>query len=176
MLTTLIAAAIVGIPQEANYPPYIKDKELYAENDLRGKEAPKLVVETWMSGAAPKLEGKVVLYDFWATWCGPCRKSIPELNEWAEKFHRDLVVIGITDEPVGTVKGFMNSTAMKYPVAIDSEKRMSKQIGVRGIPHVLVVTPDGIVRWQGFPGAAEDKLDTKKLEQIIAAWKSSSKA
>lgn len=156
------------------YPEIITKKELYASTDLRGKAAPKLEVETWLNQANPKTKGKVVLVDFWATWCGPCRKLIPEMNEWAKKYADDVVFIGMSDEKPETVKEFMKKTPMNYSVAIDTKKRMSNALGVKGIPHVMIISPDGIVRWQGFPGSQEDPLTEKVLESIIAASKKKS--
>lgn len=154
-----------------SYPPAVKEKELYAENDFRGKEAPKLEVAEWLTGAAPNIDKKVVLIDFWATWCPPCRELIPELNDYQKKFADDLVVIGISDESAEKVKSFMKSTEFGYSVAVDPGKKMKAKIGVTGIPHVMVITPDNIVRWQGFPASDEDPLTEEKLAQIIKASK-----
>ena len=173
--SVLISALTIAIatPIWSDYPPIVKEKKLYAANDLRGKKAPEFVVDKWLHQPNPNLKGKVLVVDFWATWCGPCRKLIPEMNEWAKKLSKDAVFVGLSDEPAATVEKFMKTSPMNYSVAIDSQKRMSKALGVQGIPHVMVVTPDGIVRWQGFPGSAEDPLTLEKLEQVIAASKSS---
>lgn len=152
------------------YPEAVK-KTLYAKNDLRGKPAPKLEVEKWLKNGDPATKGKVLLIDFWATWCPPCRETIPELNKWQKEFAGDLVVIGVSDEPTETLTKFMAKTPMDYSVASDPAKKMSKQVGVEGIPHVLVVTPDGVVRWQGFPLQDEDKLTSAKIKQIIETSK-----
>ena len=151
----------------AQWPAIVK-KNLYATNDLRGKKAPEFVVEKVLTDK-PDREGKVVLVDFWATWCGPCRALIPELNEFQEKFKDDLVVIGVSDEPEGKVRGFLRNTKVTYTQAVDTKARMKKALGVKGIPHVMIISTDGIVRWQGFPGSAEDPLTEDVIRQIIAA-------
>lgn len=61
---------------------------------------------------------------------------------------------------------------MEYAVATDELRRMKKQLGVAGIPHVLVITPDNIVRWQGFPLLGADPLTEETVAKIIAASKS----
>jgi len=163
-----VAAAPKGEP---NYPTIVTEKKLYAKTDFRGKKAPTFVVESWLNKANPKMTGKVLIVDFWATWCGPCRHLIPEMNDWAKKFARDAVFVGVSDEASDTVSTFMKGTPMNYSVAIDTQKRMSKQLGVEGIPHVMIVSADGVVRWQGFPGSQEDPLTTEKIQQIIDASK-----
>lgn len=164
--TTLIAAKPID-----DYPAFNTTKKLWAKTDFRGKAAPKFEVEKWLSGEAPDFKGKVLVVDFWATWCGPCKKLIPEMNDWAAKFKNDVVFIGVSDEPEATVSDFMKTTKMNYNVAIDTKKRMNQALGVEGIPHVMVVTPDGVVRWQGWPQDDADLLTEKVIGQIVKASK-----
>ena len=156
------------------YPAIVKDKNLYAKNDYRGKKGPKYEFGTYLSATKPDLKGKIVVVDYWATWCGPCRELIPEMNTWSKKFAKDVVFIGLSDEAPDLVKGFMANTKMDYFIATDPEAKMKGQLGVEGIPHVMVVTPDGIVRWQGWPQDEKDRLTEEKIQQIIDAWKAKS--
>ncbi len=144
------------------------DKRLFAKNDLRGKAAPKIEVDQWLTAAA-KTEGKVVLIDFWATWCGPCKAAIPKLNAWQEQFKDDLAVVGVTDENADLVKSFLAENKMDFAVGIDAVGKMKQAVGVEGIPHVLIISTDGVVRWQGFPFSGQDRLTDDVIKRIIAA-------
>jgi cytochrome c biogenesis protein CcmG/thiol:disulfide interchange protein DsbE len=163
-----IVAMTVGL-QKPSFPEINTTKTLYADHDFRGKKAPDFFVGKWLNTESVDTRGKVVLIDFWATWCPPCRESIPELNDFAKKFKDKLVVIGISDETADKVNGFMKDTPMNYNVGIDPKKTMSKAVGVKGIPHVLLISPDGIVRWQGFPLDDSDRLTEKVIQQVIDA-------
>ncbi len=168
-----LAALGATAQEKTSYPTIVKEKELYATNDLRAQKAPELEVGKVVHGTLPELKGKVILLDFWATWCGPCRKVMPELDKWQKEFKDDLVVIGISDEDPATVSEFIAKTKVDYVITTDTEAKMSKFIGIKGIPHVLVITPDNVVRWQGFPGSKEDPLTSAKIKQIIDAYKAS---
>lgn len=169
-LVTLTALAPVQAVFAADYPSTTVKKKMYADNDFRGKKAPALNVQKWLT-KEPDTKDKVVLVDFWATWCGPCRRLVPEMNEYQKKFAKDLVVIGISDEEAGPVKEFMGRQAFDYAVGLDENRSAKGALGVSGIPHVMIYTPDGIVRWQGFPGSDKDPLTEDVVAQIIAAYK-----
>ena len=165
----LLLLLVVPLAIAADTPAYPKkvEKELYAQ-DFRGKKAPDLIVEKWLADK-PDTKGKVVLIDFWATWCPPCRKAIPELNGYQKTFKDDLVVIGISQEDAKTVQDFAKTTPMEYSLAIDTKATTGKKVGVTGIPHVLILSTDGIVRWQGFPFSKEEPLTADIVKQIIDA-------
>jgi len=143
-----IKIAFILVALCAALPAFAAEKQLWAKSILNQK-APELVVEKWLS-KEPDRKGKFVLIDFWATWCGPCRKAIPELNAFHKKFGDKLVVIGISDEPAETVSSFKNPK-IEYFSAIDTKGKTKGAVEVKGIPHVLIIDPKGIVRWEGFP-------------------------
>jgi len=161
-----LAVAALLTSALASFPPYVK-KHLYAARDFRGTKSPKIDVAQWIAGGAPRTAGKTVLVDLWATWCHSCIKLIPELNRWSSKFKNDLVVIGVSDEEPKKVRDFLTTQSMNYHVGVDPKQRLESKLGVEGIPHVMVISPDGIVRWQGYPGEEADPLTDQKLASII---------
>ncbi len=132
--------------------------------DLRGKKGPDLFVQQWIS-KPPMIDNKVIMVEFWATWCGPCVRGIPHLNELAAAHRDELVVVGLSNESVSTINQFMRKTRMDYHVASDQSQKMTRMTKHTGIPHAIVMSPDGIVRWQGHPASLTDAIMT----QIISA-------
>ncbi len=139
-------------------------KQMWAKSFLN-KKAPSLVVEKWLTDK-PEMKGKFVLVDFWATWCPPCRKFIPILNDISDKHKDKLVVIGISDESEEKIEA-MQGVKGKYYEAIDSKKTMSKELEVKGIPHVILIDPNGIVRWEGFPLLSGHELTDGVVTSLI---------
>jgi len=135
-----------------------------AANDLRGKKGPPITVGQWLT-AEPNTQGKVVMVEFWATWCGPCLRSIPHLNKLHDRHREKMVIIGVSDEDAATVRAFMRKTRFNYTVAIDQRRTIINAVKPRGIPHTIIMSPDGIVRWQGNPLSLEERT----VEQIINA-------
>ena len=134
-------------------------------NDLRGQKGPKIEIGQWVSNAPRSLADKVVVVEFWATWCGPCIAGIPHLNELQKSIGSRGVIIGISDEDLSTVQNFVRQREMNYAIACDPERKMRNAVGNRGIPHCIVMCPEGIVRWQGHPAS----LSIEMLSQIADA-------
>ena len=94
--------------------------------------------------------------------------TLTELNTFHDKFKDKLVVIGISDEAEDKVSA-MKEPAIKYHSAIDTQARMKKALNVKGIPHVIVIDPEGIVRWEGFPLLEGHELTTEVMEKLLAS-------
>ena len=129
---------------------------LRAADPVVGEAPPEIKIDEWLS-AKPDTTGKPILLEFWATWCPPCRKSIPHLNEIHEKYKdKNLVIIGVSDEESATVKDFQKGTPMNYPNGIS--KDLVQQYGVNGIPHAFLIGKDGKLIWSGHPMQLTDAI------------------
>jgi thiol-disulfide isomerase/thioredoxin len=145
-----------------------------------GDPAPKLEVKEFVKGDAVKDfdKGKIYVVEFWATWCGPCRVSIPHLTELQKK-NKDVVFIGVSvwEQDQSKVKPFVEQMGdkMEYRVAVDdvasgdkgNDGKMAKHwmtaAEQNGIPAAFIVNGDGKIAWIGHPLSME-----KPLEQITS--------
>lgn len=127
-----------------------------------GDPAGALDIATWTKGEAVDLAAargkRVVVVEFWATWCGPCRVSIPHLTDLQKKYAtRGVSIVGVSDEASATVRSFVDGMGdkMDYTVAVDNNRRTSDAFmgayGINGIPHAFVIDKEGRVAWHGHP-------------------------
>ncbi len=112
-----------------------------------------------------ELRGKIVILDFWATWCGPCRSELPTVNKLAERFKdKDVVFLGINDEGAGTVKSFNKKYNYTLTTLEDKEDKVYRAYRANAIPSVFVIGKDGTVR-RHFVGAREESEFIAALHQ-----------
>jgi len=134
----VVSLAICSVGRGQTEGPKIGDPPpaLGLEKVLQAPEGAKV---NW-SG----LKGKVVVLEFWATWCGPCVAAIPHLNELAEQFKDKRVqFITVTDENEKTIAAFLKRKPIHAWVGLDTDKSMFKEYGISGIPHTVVVDKKG---------------------------------
>ncbi|HEX5219834.1 MAG TPA: TlpA disulfide reductase family protein [Verrucomicrobiae bacterium] len=136
-----------------------------------GDPAPPVFVERWVKGAPVRVGAgtNIFVVEFWATWCGPCKQSIPHLTELQKKYaDKGVIFVGFSDEKVETVQPFVAAQGgnMDYRVVVDSSKRTfnnwMKAYGESGIPHAFVVGTNGQVLWHDHPMSGLDQT----LERI----------
>lgn len=149
-----------------------RPKRLWADSFLWA-EAPKIEVESWYNQEPEKgYEKKYILLEVWATWCPPCRRTLPMLNHWQEKFGNELQIITICETGAKELDGLVGKVSgkdLKFPVGIDLQKRTAKAMGVFGIPHAVIIEPQfGCVVWEGMPNQPGHELTDEIIEKILA--------
>jgi thiol-disulfide isomerase/thioredoxin len=137
---------------------------LYAQTAVPKPGEPLPTLTLSYLGKQPELNGKPYLVEFWATWCPPCRKSIPHLNQIYSKYKsQGLEIVGITDENEATVTKFQKQVPMDYNVAINTPKSVYEQLGIEGIPTAFLVNKGGKIVWTGHPM----ELTEAEIESVL---------
>ncbi len=137
-----------------------------------GDPAPPLTGLEWVKNGPVEMKpGTVYVVEFWATWCPPCKVSIPHLTELQHKYKdKNVVIVGISTEKMDKVKPFVEQrgSEMEYAVAVDSEQTVSAgymdAFGRNTIPSAFVVDANGKIVWVGHPMADMDAV----LERTLA--------
>ncbi len=113
-----------------------------------------------------ELTGNVVLINFWASWCGPCREEMPLLNALHKKYEAlGFTVLGVNvEEQADNARGFLKDFPVDFPVLLDSKNQVSKLYSVIAMPTTVVVDRDGNMRFlhKGFKSG-----DEKKYRKIV---------
>lgn len=103
-------------------------------------------------------KGKVVLIDVWATWCGPCRETMPIIQKiFAQRREKGLEVVAVSGESASTVEKFLEKNPYTYPFYIDLDNSVNDNFKITGLPTSIVIDRDGNVVFRGHP-ADEEKL------------------
>jgi thiol-disulfide isomerase/thioredoxin len=113
------------------------------------------------------LKGKVVIVNFWATWCPPCRAEIPDLIKLQDKYKDKLQIIGISDDddPPATVKKWASQHGMNYPIVMSNDELRKVFVGVRALPTSFILSPESklMIRHVGMLQAPVTEAETRHL-------------
>jgi len=116
------------------------------EADDHKREHPEFTLQD-LSGknwTFAELRGKVVLVNFWATWCPPCRKEMPDLQMLYDRFQsKGFLVLGISDEEAAKVEPFIRERKVSFPVLLDPGRKVNEMFVVEGIPKTFVYDREG---------------------------------
>ncbi len=114
--------------------------------------------------------GNVVLVNFWATWCGPCKQEMPQLNRLYDKYRASgFVLLGINvDENPQQAAGIAQRLGLHFPVLFDADKTVSKLYDLNSMPATVLIDRDGRVRYlhRGYREGVEDAYDQQIRELV----------
>lgn len=153
-ILALVVVLVLHPPARSQPPrePLAGGAEYAMSSHLRGKAAPDFVLDL-LDGSSFRLSDhigrKVVILNFFATWCGPCKKEMPELVSFYERHSRKpLVVIGIdADESPERVEKFVSRYAVTFPVGIDRGEEIGDSYGVRSLPTTVLIGAEGTIEF-----------------------------
>jgi peroxiredoxin len=158
-----------GMKAHSDSPEFKQAMDQFAKNDASISQTTKadFTLHT-LDGKAvtlSALKGKVVLVNFWATWCPPCRKELPDMLALYEKFKdKGFVIVGITDEKPEVVKPFVTKQALTYPILLDNERKVNQKFNVQGIPFSVIYDRSG-----KLTKVAVDMRTNKQLLEMLAS-------
>ena len=114
------------------------------------------------------LRGKVVVLDFWASWCGPCKHSVPLLNRASARFEKQALVYGVNSESLSpaALAFVANSWGFRYPILRDEAREAQLAYGVEALPTVVIIDAVGIVR-KVYRGEPTEAALTKQIANLI---------
>lgn len=161
------------LPLDENLGKEVLTESMHPDS-LTGRPAPELLMMKWIPDdtriTVPE-SGKVILLDFWATWCGPCKKMFPALRLLQDKYREQgLTIVGLTRldgrQTVESITDFSVNEQFNYPVGISEEAFNDLAYGVGAIPHIVLIDKKGIVR-KNFIGVHEAGLVENEILKLL---------
>ena len=141
---------------------------------LARKPAPDVVLKLDKGGELRPgdAKGKVLLVDFWATWCGPCKASFPRIDALYQRLHaKGLEVVAVNEDPEedrGKVPAFVAETKATFTIAFDQDGKAAEAFGVQSMPSSFLIDRKGVVRYAHAGYHAEDAKQVEaELEELL---------
>ncbi len=176
---TIVSFFTLGLTVFASEFPdsWTFDKEADARAQhakIEGKPMPAINVTGWVNGEVKpeEMKGKVVIVDFYATWCGPCMAAIPHNNELLKKYKdKGLVIVGVCTSSRGQDKMEQNAKdkGIEYPVARDPGQKSEKAWAVQYYPTYAIIDRKGVVRVVGLQPDHVEEVVKKLLDESVAS-------
>ena len=150
MIVRLLVCLPIVLATSLSFSRAVATIDLYAAAGIQHSKqgaAPSFVLST-MDGRtidSSELRGKVVLLNFWATWCGPCKEEMPAMQRLREAFpHADFALLAVTtDQQHDAITAFANGLRLSFPILQDETKDVSAAFGVRGLPTTVILDREG---------------------------------
>ena len=163
-----------AFPKEWNFYPEKPDVQANLRRNV-GRIVPALQVGEFLGEGGVKdlaeLRGKPILLDFWGTWCGPCRASIPHINEIYEQHKDELHVIGIhSTKQANMMVATAKKLEMAYPTAADVGNRTASMLGVQWWPFYVLIDSQGKLRAAGMSSAHVGDAVQRLLDIEAGRW------
>ena len=169
----IVAVAFLLLQRQQSSGPLPVPQLEILEIDARSAKGTEFTLDD-LSGKRVRLEdfrGNVVLLNFFATWCGPCREEMPGLEKLYQNYqHKDLVVVVVSGDVQGkdVVEPFVKDYNLTFPVVLDPQNTVSKQYRVRGIPTVYLLDRQGRIAGMHVGGADwSGKVARGLIEQLL---------
>ena len=178
-VVVIISVFLIGCKKKEKTNPGTENAETRTNQNIKespeeGFTAPGFTLQN-LNGSPVNLgdfRGKVVLLNFWASWCGPCKKEIPALKRlYQVRKGPDFEILAVSlDRTAGDkVASFVNANQMEFPILLNPDGDMGGRYWVRGIPTSFLLDKKGIVKWKVVGGKEWDGTEVlNRIDQLLS--------
>ena len=173
MIVQIFATSVIAQEISVEKAKEVLVMNVMGKQSLIGQTAPELDIEKYLQApegekSLSALKGKVVVLEFWATWCAPCVAEIPHLNQLSEEFRdKQVQFISVTDEGEDVIAPFLKRQEMKSWIGLDTDRSAFEAYGVRRIPRTFLINQEGIIAASLHPVG----LSSDIIKKVIAGEK-----